>query len=42
MLEAIIFVLSGLGLLAFGADRFVDGTLSLSARFGISPMIVGV
>ena len=42
MLEAIIFVLSGLGLLAFGADRFVDGALSLSIRFGISPMIVGV
>ena len=42
MLEAIIFVLSGLGLLAFGADRFVDGALSLSVRFGISPMIVGV
>ncbi len=42
MLEAIIFVLCGLGLLAFGADRFVDGALSLSARFGISPMIVGV
>ena len=42
MLEAIIFVLFGLGLLAFGADRFVDGALSLSVRFGISPMIVGV
>ena len=42
MLEAIIFVLCGLGLLAFGADRFVDGALSLSVRFGISPMIVGV
>ena len=42
MLEAIIFVLFGLGLLAFGADRFVDGALSLSVRFGISPMVVGV
>ncbi len=42
MLEATIFVLCGLGLLAFGADRFVDGALSLSVRFGISPMIVGV
>ena len=42
MLEAIIFVLCGLGLLAFGADRFVDGALSLSVRFRISPMIVGV
>ena len=42
MLEAIIFVLCGLGLLAFGADRFVDGALSLSVRFRVSPMIVGV
>ena len=42
MLEAIVFVFCGLGLLAFGADRFVDGVLSLSVRFGISPMIVGV
>ena len=42
MLEAIIFVLCGLGSLAFGADRFVDGALSLSVRFRISPMIVGV
>ena len=42
MLVAALFVFFGLGMLTYGADRFVEGALFLSARLGMSPMIVGI
>jgi len=37
-----IALLIGLGLLAWSADRFVDGASSLAVRLGVSPMIIGL
>lgn len=38
----IIALLAGLGLLAWSADRFVDGAAALAVRLGVSPMIIGL
>ena len=38
----LIALLIGLGLLAWSADRFVDGASSLAVRLGVSPMIIGL
>jgi cation:H+ antiporter len=42
MLLAIPALLAGLILLVWGAERAVQGTSTLAARFGLSPMLVGL
>ncbi|MDP6165169.1 MAG: calcium/sodium antiporter [Gammaproteobacteria bacterium] len=42
MLVAIIAVLSGLGLLIWSADRFVDGAAATAHHLGMSPMLIGL
>jgi len=39
---ALLAILSGIVLLAFGADRFVDAAASLARRLGVSPLFVGL
>lgn len=42
MTEAYLAVLIGLGLLTFGADRFVEGAAATANNFGIPPLLVGL
>lgn len=42
MLIAVFFVLIGLALLMFGADRFVDGAAALAANLGVPPLLIGL
>ena len=39
---AVVFVVVGLGLLMFGADRFVDGAAALAANLGVPPLLIGL
>ena len=38
----IIAIVAGLGVLGWGADRFVAGASGLAHNFGVSPMIIGL
>ncbi|MFT4560771.1 MAG: cation:H+ antiporter [Gammaproteobacteria bacterium] len=42
MIEAYIGIVVGLGLLTFGADRFVEGAAVAASNFGIPPLLVGL
>ena len=42
MLLAILAILTGFIILAWSADRFVDGAAALARHLGISPLIVGL
>lgn len=42
MLLEILAVLSGLALLVWSADRFVDGSAAVAAYFGIPPLLIGM
>ncbi|RLA07548.1 MAG: calcium/sodium antiporter [Gammaproteobacteria bacterium] len=42
LLTYLIALLIGLALLAWSADRFVDGASALAVRLGVSPMIIGL
>ncbi len=42
MFLAILAVIIGFVLLAWGADRFVDGAASIARHFHVSPMIIGL
>lgn len=42
MLLAILAVVSGFVLLAWSADRFVDGAASIARHFRVSPMVIGL
>ncbi|WP_413111142.1 calcium/sodium antiporter [Thaumasiovibrio sp. DFM-14] len=42
MLEAILFLLLGLVLLVWSADRLVFGAAALARNFGISPLVIGM
>ncbi len=42
MLIAVLTLLSGLLLLLWAADRFVDGAATIAAYFRVSPMIIGM
>ena len=42
MLLAWIEIIAGLGLLVYGADRFVTGAAQISKILGISPLIIGI
>lgn len=42
MLQAILAILIGFIILAWSADRFVDGAAALARHLGISPLIVGL
>lgn len=37
-----ISIIIGIGLLYFGAEGLVRGSSSLAARFGISPLVIGL
>lgn len=39
---SIVFLLGGLGALAWSADAFVDGASALAKAFGVSPFIIGM
>ena len=42
MVIAVFFVVLGLALLMFGADRFVDGAAALAANLGVPPLLIGL
>ena len=42
MTIAVVFIVLGLALLMFGADRFVDGAAALAANLGVPPLLVGL
>lgn len=42
MIEATLFILGGLVLLAFGAEGLVRGSSSIALRMGITPLVVGL
>ena len=42
IIEAIFAVVFGLLMLAFGADRFIDGAITFSSHLSIPPLIVGI
>ncbi|MBU2550939.1 MAG: calcium/sodium antiporter [Proteobacteria bacterium] len=42
MTLAILAVLSGLALLVWSADRFVEGSASMARHFGMSPLLIGM
>ncbi len=42
MLTAVTVVLIGFALLAWSADRFVDGAAAIARHFRVSPMIIGL
>ena len=42
MLQAILAILIGFIILAWSADRFVNGAAALARHLGISPLIVGL
>ena len=39
---SLIMIVSGLWLLTWSANRFVDGAATLSQKFGVSPFIIGM
>lgn len=42
MLLFILAILSGLALLVWSADKFVDGAVVLASRLGMSPLLIGM
>ncbi|MCG9632077.1 MULTISPECIES: calcium/sodium antiporter [Vibrio] len=42
MLEAIAFLIIGLGFLVWSADKLVYGAAALARNFGISPLVIGM
>ncbi|MCX7978257.1 MAG: calcium/sodium antiporter [Bdellovibrionaceae bacterium] len=36
------YILAGLGLLVFGADRFVEGAVQIARSFGVSELVIGL
>ena len=42
MLESYLAIFLGLVLLAFGADRFIDGASAIATNCGVSPLLVGL
>jgi len=42
MILPVVAVVAGLVLLVWSAERFVDGAAATSARFGISPLLIGM
>lgn len=42
MLEASLAIIFGLGLLIFGADRFIAGAAATASNFGVPPLLVGL
>ncbi|MFC2992828.1 calcium/sodium antiporter [Halomonas tibetensis] len=42
MILPVVAVVAGLILLVWSAERFVDGAAATSARFGISPLLIGM
>ncbi|OED70284.1 calcium/sodium antiporter [Vibrio splendidus ZS-139] len=42
LLEAIAFLVIGLGLLVWSADKLVYGAAALARNFGISPLVIGM
>ncbi|MGF1685829.1 calcium/sodium antiporter [Photobacterium japonica] len=42
MLEAIVFLCIGLGLLVWSADRLVYGAAALAKNFGVTPLVIGM
>ena len=42
MLEAIAFLIIGLGFLVWSADKLVFGAAALARNFGISPLVIGM
>lgn len=42
MLPALAAVVTGLALLVWSADRFVDGAVATSARLGLPPLLIGM
>jgi len=42
MIEAYFAIIIGLGLLTFGADRFVEGAAATASNWGIPPLLVGL
>ena len=42
MIEAYFAIIIGLGLLTFGADRFVEGAAAAANNWGIPPLLVGL
>ena len=42
LLLSLVFIVGGLVMLAWSADRFVDAAAGLARRFGVSPLIVGM
>ena len=41
MILDLVLLVGGLALLAWSADRFVDGATALAFRLGVSTMVVG-
>ncbi|HJP34777.1 MAG TPA: calcium/sodium antiporter, partial [Gammaproteobacteria bacterium] len=42
MIESYLAIIIGLGLLTFGADRFVEGAAATARNCGIPPLLVGL
>ncbi len=42
MLEAVVFLIIGLGLLVWSADRLVFGAAALAKNFGVAPLVIGM
>ncbi len=42
MVESLVFILAGLGLLTYAADKFVDGAIDLSVCLRIPTLVVGL
>lgn len=42
MIMAVIFIVVGLLLLIWGADKMVDGAVSIAAQFGVSQLVIGM
>ena len=42
MLLPALEILVGLGLLTYGADRFVEGASATAANLGVSPLLIGL
>lgn len=42
MLEAFVYVIVGLALLTWGADRFVEGAAATAYNLGVRPLLVGL
>lgn len=42
MLEAVVLLILGLGLLVWSADRLVYGAAALARNFGVAPLVIGM